>query len=610
MSLLCVLSASPRTSSDVHRLSRRMLAMRASADALLVLCDLPDAFSPVLPEDEPLIRALQSAVMAADARESGRFLLLVRKRVWDDAARLYLGESQPISPVRAVAALLDRGQAHASFAAASFSPASLAGRFSAVLFCPSSVSCAPDVPRRMLADMEALESSEPSDASGLLAARVLPPLDDRAPLLTRLPDFAFSEGPAALRHRLARQGRAYVSAGVLLASAKAFTLLEKASPLDVCPLWAEAAFVADNPPALQTAFRQTARFFDTLCRLPAPTRLQRLMLFAPMLRLFLLFLAAVTGLEALAVLALLEPYALLHPRLLPAALVRAAFLPMTAVCAFNAFFAHKLARSPLLRIRFPRGAQSPTACAVCGAALIPVAFLSLHAFAPLLFVSLLWLVAPPLFRALNLPETERIPLTADERARTLLLAREAFDAPIHHAAPGRAMLAACGGCMLDFLEPDEAARRMLALLPDLQRGAPDASDTACALAAAQYIRERMGDCDAALRALPTQIEQACAPKDAASWLSAILDGSQASNALFLPLRQVSAACFVTRPHGFLALPGKAKTPDDSWAFLMFCDVLCGHAIFPLFWRSPVSAPYRSKVTIGVPLGCRPNPPGV
>ena len=82
-----------------------------------------------------------------------------------------------------------------------------------------------------------------------------------------------------------------------------------------------------------------------------------------------------------------------------AALVRAAFLPMTAVCAFNSFFAHKLARSPLLRIRFPRGAQTPSACALCGAALIPIAFLSLHAFAPLLFASLLWLAAPPLFRA-------------------------------------------------------------------------------------------------------------------------------------------------------------------------------------------------------------------
>ena len=80
MSLLCVLTASPRTLADVHLLSRRMLAMRASADALLALCDLPDAFAAVMPEDEPLLRALQSAVMAADAR-AGRFLLLVRRRV-------------------------------------------------------------------------------------------------------------------------------------------------------------------------------------------------------------------------------------------------------------------------------------------------------------------------------------------------------------------------------------------------------------------------------------------------------------------------------------------------------------------------------------------------
>lgn len=46
MSLLCVLTASPRTLADVHLLSRRMLAMRASADALLALCDLPGCLCP------------------------------------------------------------------------------------------------------------------------------------------------------------------------------------------------------------------------------------------------------------------------------------------------------------------------------------------------------------------------------------------------------------------------------------------------------------------------------------------------------------------------------------------------------------------------------------
>ena len=589
MSLLCVLTASPRTSAQVRGLARRLLAMRACADALLLLCDLPDAFAEVMPEDAPLLRALQSAVMAADARRPGRFLLLVRKRVWDDAARLYLGESQPLRPMQTVAALLDHGHAPSAFAAASFSPASLAGQFSDVLFCPADVSCAPDVPRRMLAAL---------DDSGLLAARILPPLADDAPLLNRLPDFSFSESLAALDDHLARRRRARLVSGVLLASSKAFSALEKASWLDACPLWHESAFVTDASPSLQSALQRMRRDLDSLFRLPAPTALQKLMRVAPMLRLFLLFLAAATGWAWLAVLTLLEPYALLHPRMLPAALARIAFLPITAVCAFNAFFAHRLARSPLLRVRFPKGAQTPAACAVCGAALLPTAFISLHALTPLFVVSLLWLAAPPLFRALNLPETERIPLSEAERAQLLRLAREAFDAPIDHAAPGLAMLAACGGCMLAFLEPDEAARRMQALLPDLQKRPLSAHETACALSAAQYIRERMGDCDAALRELPAQIERACAPEDAALWIADILDGAQERSALFLPLCRVRAACFVTHPHGFLAPPDKAKTPDDAWAFLMFCDALCAHAFYPLFWRSPVAAPYRSRVTLG------------
>ena len=146
MSLLCVLSAAPRTPAQVRPLARRLLSMRPCADALLLLCDLPDAFSEVMPEDAPLLRALQSAVMAADARCPGHFLLLVRKRVWDDAARLYLGENQPLLPMQTVAALLAHGHAPSAFAAASFSPASLAGQFSAALFCPADVSCAPDVP--------------------------------------------------------------------------------------------------------------------------------------------------------------------------------------------------------------------------------------------------------------------------------------------------------------------------------------------------------------------------------------------------------------------------------------------------------------------------------
>ena len=88
MSLLCVLTASPRTLADVHLLSRRMLAMRASADALLALCDLPDAFAAVMPEDEPLLRALQSAVMAARSQTRlGRCVAAVSGRKPADFAR-------------------------------------------------------------------------------------------------------------------------------------------------------------------------------------------------------------------------------------------------------------------------------------------------------------------------------------------------------------------------------------------------------------------------------------------------------------------------------------------------------------------------------------------
>lgn len=121
--------------------------------------------------------------------------------------------------------------------------------------------------------------------------------------------------------------------------------------------------------------------------------------------------------------------------------------------------------------------------------------------------------------------------------------------------------------MLGLLEPDEAARQMTALLPDLSSAPLDAHETACALAAAP-------------------------------WLADILDGAQVRSALFLPLRRIRVPSVVTHPHGFLALPDKAKTPDDAWAFLMLCDALCAHPFYPLFWRSPVAAPYRSRVTLG------------
>lgn len=164
--LLCVILAAPRHAGDVSDLMRMLRAMRDAADSLLLFCDLSDAFSSVLPEDDALIRSLQSGVMSLASRMPGRFLLLVRSRTWDDDARSYLGESQPICPHAVIAGLMASGHALSAFSAASFSPASLAGRFSSVLFLPASVACAPDVPRRMLAAL---------GECGMLRARCIRP---------------------------------------------------------------------------------------------------------------------------------------------------------------------------------------------------------------------------------------------------------------------------------------------------------------------------------------------------------------------------------------------------------------------------------------------------
>lgn len=617
--LLCVVLAAPRRAEDVSDLMRTLRAMRDAADSLLLFCDLPDAFSAALPEDDALIRSLQSGVMSLASRMPGRFLLLVRSRSWDDAARRYLGESQPVRPHAVLAELMVSGHAPSAFSAASFSPASLAGQFSAVLFLPASVACTPDVPRRMLAAL---------GECGMLRARVLPPLLDDEPLLSRLSArvFSLSAPYAAAADLLARRNLSMDFDQPLLCSAQAVSRLTRRG-LTICPLWEETAFVRRRFSTFHAEEHSLERLFSSACRTPLPAHfddalpkwirfLSPLILFTPLLRMLLVFLAAVTGWELPALLALIEPYALLHPRLLPDALVRLSLLPVCAVRAFNALFAHGLARSPLIRVRFPNGAKSSTACAVCAVALIPAAFFSLHALAPLFALALLWLCAPLLVRSLDLPARERIPLSAKEHQRLIVLAQEAFALSGSRAQPGSAMLAACAGCMLGFLEPDEAARRVQSLcasLPPLQ-DAPD--EQACALTAAQFLREHMGSCDAALRELPAQIEAACisaesrAPssrnfpdnekkRDEPALISMLLKRDSAHAALFLPLRLARSVCPATHPHAFLrgTLPESAAESDGAWAFLFLCDAALGHPFMPIFWRSPLAMPAWAEMTL-------------
>lgn len=268
---------------------------------------------------------------------------------------------------------------------------------------------------------------------------------------------------------------------------------------------------------------------------------------------------------------------------------------------------------------FQAAQKSPTACAVCAVALIPAAFFSLHALAPLFALALLWLCAPLLVRSLDLPARERIPLSDKEHRRLLVLAQEAFSLSGSRAQPGSAMLAACAGCMLGFLEPDEAARRVQSLCADLPPLHDAPYEQACALTAAQFLREHMGSCDAALRELPTQIEAACIsaePRDPSSrnfpdnekkrdepaLISMLLKRDSAQAALFLPLRLARSVCPATHPHAFLrgTLPESSAESDGAWAFLLLCDAALGHPFMPIFWRSPLAMPAWAEMTLRTP----------
>ena len=128
-------------------------------------------------------------------------------------------------------------------------------------------------------------------------------------------------------------------------------------------------------------------------------------LLAPVLALAALLMAAASGNAVLACLALLLPElsALAHPSQLPGALVRLSLLPALAASALDARMARLLARSPRLRIAAPRLAQSPAGCTLWGAVLLPLAAAGVNALVPLLPVSLLWMLAPVIVRALDSP---------------------------------------------------------------------------------------------------------------------------------------------------------------------------------------------------------------
>ena len=167
-----------------------------------------------------------------------------------------------------------------------------------------------------------------------------------------------------------------------------------------------------------------------------------------------------------------------------------------------------------------------------------------------------------------------------------------------HAPAALRMLAACAGCMLGVLEPDEAARQTQVLLT-AEPAVDSPVENAAHLVCAQFLRERMADCDAALRALPAQLEEYARKKAGTQtpFPSASQDDPLA--ALFLPLgpagrtAQHAMTLPLTHPHTYLKhlLPDGNPTGDSLARFLALAAAALDHPFHALLLRSPVAAPY-------------------
>lgn len=635
--------SSPAQADDALRCLRRA-GGRGGRDGrtLLLFCDLPEADAIKTPQDEPIVRRLQSGVMAMERRQPGRFLLLVRRRAWDDAARAYLGEGQAHSPRRVIAELLADGSTQAVFDAASFSPASLKGRFEAVLFADGRLACTPDTPVRMASCLK--------DApDGRVGGIVVPYRSEPETVLGRLMRMGYAPSPirAARRMSLARHSLVPEDGPTMYAAAALSRMLPAPDERD--EKHGDAAVPAPVPPAAGEFPCPVAQNCFFVHRLP-PTLPGLLADFRahclregggeallPIVQMLLLALSAATGSAPLAALAVVLPEApaLLHLRQAPCALVRTALLPIHAAIALDALFSRALARSTRIRLRVPDSLYTSHGCALLGAMLLIAAFFSAQALVPLLAVSLLWLCAPLLLPALASPTRERIPLDADELAQLRTLAESEFYGLPPETHPSRQMLAACAGCMLGTLEPDEAARRVQALLVEIASSTAQpadpgivprtAIDQASVLCCAQFLRERMGDCDAAMRSLPAQLEalvsaqpppaeegllpaflRAARTEDTSPDAIDALRGAQGGDpleTLFLPLASARTApqhaltLPLTHPHTYLrrrlllSSPEASPASDPTDRFLCLCAAALAHPFAALLMRSPIVAPY-------------------
>lgn len=612
--LLHVLKAAPATIAEadaVLRAMRRACPRSSDRRTLLLFCDLPSSDTADDPQDAALIRRLQSGVMSAQARKPDSFHLLVRRRSWNDAEHLYLGQTQTPSAEQVICDLMLKGHTDASFLAATCAPASLRGRYHAVLFSDIAHICTPDTPLYML---EALEHAD----SGCVGCRLIPYAPYPQTVLHRLAKsgFSLSSFHEAREMRLRKDHLTCENTPRMYAADRLQACLSTYA--HTCPACESCIFVSLRAPSARDLFaahhRRALSIKDRAALLP-------------LFQFPLLFVFASLGLSAPTILLFLltEYHALIHPVRLPGALLRLALLPVTAMVTLNACLQKRFAQNRRFSVALSDPLMSPVTASFSGVIIILAALAGMQALHVFLPIGLLWLFCPMILSALSLPTAERIPISPDDQKQLRALADDAFfcsesaptDSPL-----SLDILAACAAAMLGLLEPDEAARRAEKSLDLLKHhGSPvdRAQDQAGLLAAAQYLREQMDKCDAALRPLPAMLESfvlsqpaprehsrlgvfLCAARNETSpaCASSAPADDAALDLLFLPIGSAAQAAMhdvtlpLTHPHTFLRrhLAGQTtESSDPTAAFLALTAAALSHPFYALLQRSPITAPY-------------------
>jgi len=364
---------------------RLCMCSSEAACPVLLFCDLPDASCIRYPQEDSLIQTLHAGVKSIQAQHENSCFLLVRRRIWDDAARQYLGAGQSLSCREVIAQLMLQGESAADFELATLACASIKERWDAVLFSDISVICTPDTPARAAAYLQ--KHNLPAVSLPVLPCRERPL--SALERLSRPVSFSLSAPHAAQEYALMLQEHRSADSPML------YTLkaLSGIAQLHSIPAAQQCFFIRRYGPDWPSIISDYRR----LCRI-APLSNAGI----PLFQLFLLCAAAVWGIPLFAFCALLpELWALLHPRAWPGVVLRMALLPLTALHALDTLLCRLLARSSLLRLRVPGRLFSPLVCLFAALALLAAAFVSVYALVSVLPYVMLWLSIPVLYSALD-----------------------------------------------------------------------------------------------------------------------------------------------------------------------------------------------------------------